>query len=401
MKNLSLIFMALWAATLSVSAQKNNVFVGKGLVYEGRIVNESGIPIKDAIIKAINKNISDTTEYDGSFSLTLPIEGDSIVITKEGLAIFSRGVDTCTVRKTKELIEIGGKMVEKNVEIVEPPLLSERVIRMKNGFMDYYEYKKKEVVVLGPLTASRMPVVAYAKKMSETATKYFDAGLKFLSDETPDYMKAFACFNRAANMENDQAAYQLAKMYDEGRGIPQDYIKAFKWYQKASGILGVPLRIAVMYMEGIGTKQNDIIARNWLYRAISAGDSTEAPKLLEKLYAKHAEEMGDSDSDRVYEIAETNAQFPGGDTECYKFLNSHVKYPPKCQEKGIQGRVLVSFVVNKDGSIVDIKTLRSPDPLLTKEAERVISLMPKWIPAMQGWKNVRSRFTLPIMFNLR
>ena len=51
--------MALWAATLSVSAQKNNVFVGKGLVYEGRVVNESGIPIKDAIIKAINKNISD------------------------------------------------------------------------------------------------------------------------------------------------------------------------------------------------------------------------------------------------------------------------------------------------------------------------------------------------------
>ena len=68
---------------------------------------------------------------------------------------------------------------------------------------------------------------------------------------------------------------------------------------------------------------------------------------------------------------------------------------------GIQGRVFVSFVVNKDGSIVDVKTLRSPDPLLTKEAERVVKLMPKWVPAIQGWKNVRSRFTLPIMFTLR
>lgn len=400
MKNLSLIFMALCAATLSASAQKNNVFVGKGLVYEGRVVNESGIPIKDAIIKAINKNISDTTEYDGLFSLTLPIEGDSIVITKEGLATFSRGVDTCKVRKTKELIEIGGKMVEKHIEIVEPPLLTERVIRMQKGIMDYYEYKKKEVVVLGPLTASRMSVTAYTKKMEETASKYFDAGLKFLSDETPDYMKAFACFNRAANMENDQAAYQLAKMYDEGRGIPQDQAKALKWYEKAQGILGVPLRMAVMYLEGIGTEQDDIKARNYLYVAISAGDTTEAPKLLEKLYAKHADEMGDSESDKVYDIVETNAQFPGGDKECYKFIASQIKYPAKCQEMGIQGRVLVSFVVNKDGSIVDVKTLRSPDPLLTKEAERVISLMPKWIPAMQGWKNVRSRFQMPVMFRL-
>ncbi len=392
--------MALCAATLSASAQKNNVFVGKGLVYEGRVVNESGIPIKDAIIKAINKNISDTTEYDGLFSLTLPIEGDSIVITKEGLATFSRGVDTCKVRKTKELIEIGGKMVEKHIEIVEPPLLTERVIRMQKGIMDYYEYKKKEVVVLGPLTASRMSVTAYTKKMEETASKYFDAGLKFLSDETPDYMKAFACFNRAANMENDQAAYQLAKMYDEGRGIPQDQAKALKWYEKAQGILGVPLRMAVMYLEGIGTEQDDIKARNYLYVAISAGDTTEAPKLLEKLYAKHADEMGDSESDKVYDIVETNAQFPGGDKECYKFIASQIKYPAKCQEMGIQGRVLVSFVVNKDGSIVDVKTLRSPDPLLTKEAERVISLMPKWIPAMQGWKNVRSRFQMPVMFRL-
>ena len=293
------------------------------------------------------------------------------------------------------------EMVEKHIEIVEPPLLTERVIRMKNGFMDYYEYKKMEVVVLGPLTASRMSVTAYTKKMEETASKYFDAGLKFLSDATPDYMKAFACFTRAANMENDQAAYQLAKMYDEGRGIPQDQAKALKWYEKAQGILGVPLRMAVMYLEGIGTEQDDIKARNYLYVAISAGDSTEAPKLLKELYAKHADEMGDSESDKVYDLVETNAQFPGGDKECYKFINSQLKYPAKCQEMGIQGRVFVSFVVNKDGSIVDVKTLRSPDPLLTKEAERVVKLMPKWVPAIQGWKNVRSRFTLPIMFTLR
>ena len=61
---------------------------------------------------------------------------------------------------------------------------------------------------------------------------------------------------------------------------------------------------------------------------------------------------------------------------------------------------MVNFVVNRDGSIVDVKTVRSPDPNLTKEAERVVKMMPKWKPARQGNKPVRSRFTLPVMFRL-
>ncbi len=381
MKNLSLIFMALCAATLSVSAQEGNT-TEKNYTYEVRVVNPSGIPIKDAVVRAIETNVSATTDVNGLFSLTLPEKGDSIVITKEGLATFS------------------GHTIEPVLKIIYKDTQNPDGGIIRNIIKDYVPLKK-EVIVIGPLETSRMSVEAYAKKMAETAAKYFDAGQKFLSDATPDYMKAFACFTRAANMENDQAAYQLAKMYDEGRGIPQDQAKALKWYEKAQGILGVPLRMAVMYLEGIGTEQDDIKARNYLYVAISAGDSTEAPKLLKELYAKHADEMGDSESDKVYDLVETNAQFPGGDKECLKFINSQLKYPAKCQEMGIQGRVLVSFVVNKDGSIVDIKTLRSPDPLLTKEAERVVSLMPKWIPAMQGWKNVRSCFQMPVMFSLR
>ena len=107
-----------------------------------------------------------------------------------------------------------------------------------------------------------------------------------------------------------------------------------------------------------------------------------------------------SDDDRIYEVVETNAEFPGGQNECYKFLASQIKYPVKCMEEGIQGRVIVSFVVNRDGSIVEVKATKSPHPALSKEAERVISLMPKWKPAMQGGKTVRSRFSLPVMFRL-
>ena len=106
------------------------------------------------------------------------------------------------------------------------------------------------------------------------------------------------------------------------------------------------------------------------------------------------------DDDRIYDIVEENAQFPGGDEACFKWLSEHLKYPAICQEQGVQGRVIVKFVVNKDGSIDDIKILRSPDPNLSKEAERVIKLMPKWKPARQGNKPVRSYFHQPVMFRL-
>ena len=106
------------------------------------------------------------------------------------------------------------------------------------------------------------------------------------------------------------------------------------------------------------------------------------------------------DDDRIYEVVEENAQFPGGDEACLKWLSEHIKYPAICQEQGVQGRVFVSFVVNKDGSIVDVEIKRSPDPNLSKEAERVVKSMPKWKPARQGNRTVRSRFNLPVMFRL-
>lgn len=109
----------------------------------------------------------------------------------------------------------------------------------------------------------------------------------------------------------------------------------------------------------------------------------------------------ESDDDRIFEVVEQNAEFPGGEEACYKWLYDHIKYPAIAQEQGIQGRVFVRFVVNKDGSIVDVEIQRSPDPSLSKEAERVVKMMPRWKPARQGNKPVRSRFNLPIMFRLQ
>ena len=109
----------------------------------------------------------------------------------------------------------------------------------------------------------------------------------------------------------------------------------------------------------------------------------------------------ESDDDRIFEVVEQNAEFPGGEQACYDWLAKNIKYPAIAQEQGIQGRVFVRFVVNRDGSIVDVEVLRSPDPSLSKEAERVVKMMPRWKPARQGNRTVRSRFNLPVMFKLQ
>ena len=103
------------------------------------------------------------------------------------------------------------------------------------------------------------------------------------------------------------------------------------------------------------------------------------------------------DDDRILDVPEESAEFPG---DVYAWLNKNIRYPEICREQGIQGRVSVQFVINKDGSIVDVKPLRSPDQHLADEAVRVVKSMPKWKPARQGNKPVRMRYVLPVMFRL-
>ena len=103
----------------------------------------------------------------------------------------------------------------------------------------------------------------------------------------------------------------------------------------------------------------------------------------------------------IFEIVETQPQFPGGTAALMAFLNNNIVYPVIAQENGIQGRVVCSFVVNIDGTIVDVQVARGIDPSLDREAMRVINTMPKWTPGMQRGKSVRVRFTLPVAFRLQ
>lgn len=107
------------------------------------------------------------------------------------------------------------------------------------------------------------------------------------------------------------------------------------------------------------------------------------------------------EEEQIFQVVEEMPSFPGGDAECMKFLSKNIKYPTIAQENGIQGRVILQFVVNKDGSIVDVTVARSVDPYLDKEAVRVVNMMPKWTPGKQRGKPVRVKYTLPVMFRLQ
>ena len=102
----------------------------------------------------------------------------------------------------------------------------------------------------------------------------------------------------------------------------------------------------------------------------------------------------------IFEVVENMPDFPGGQAALMQYLAKNIKYPTIAQENGTQGRVIVQFVVNKDGSIVDAKVVRSVDPYLDKEALRVINTMPKWKPGMQKGQAVAVKYTLPVMFRL-
>lgn len=105
-------------------------------------------------------------------------------------------------------------------------------------------------------------------------------------------------------------------------------------------------------------------------------------------------------SNRVYDVVEQMPSFPGGISGLRTYLNQNIRYPAEAQENCVQGRVVVSFVVGKDGHISDVTVLRSVDPSLDKEAVRVIRNMPRWTPGKQGGEPVKVRYNVPVSFRL-
>lgn len=106
------------------------------------------------------------------------------------------------------------------------------------------------------------------------------------------------------------------------------------------------------------------------------------------------------DEDRVYDIADQMPQFPGGFEKLKEFIEKNRRFPKSLQESCIQGRVVVTFVVEKTGKISHAKVARGVDPTLDKEALRVVRAMPRWIPGKIHGKNVDVNYTMPVDFRL-
>lgn len=103
---------------------------------------------------------------------------------------------------------------------------------------------------------------------------------------------------------------------------------------------------------------------------------------------------------QAFAMLETQPRFPGGIQKFLQYLGKNVKYPAEDRKSNLQGKVIVQFVIEKNGNLTDIKAIRSPSNAMSEEAVRVVSSSPKWIPGMQGGSFVRSQFTVPITFTL-
>lgn len=138
-------------------------------------------------------------------------------------------------------------------------------------------------------------------------------------------------------------------------------------------------------------KDSEYIAQDSVDESISNLNSNRAKIKKHVHHKKHNDE-------NVYEVVEQMPSFPGGQEALMTYINHNIKYP---EEDCGQGRVIVSFIVEKDGSITNATIRRSVDSAFDREALRVISSMPKWIPGKNNGRNVRVRFNVPVQFKLQ
>ena len=127
-----------------------------------------------------------------------------------------------------------------------------------------------------------------------------------------------------------------------------------------------------------------------------SGEVLKAKEVIAQEPVKPKEE-----ENKVFDVVEQMPSYPGGMGALMQYLSNNIKYPVIAEENGIQGRVICTFVVERDGSITDVRVAKSVDPSLDKEACRVIKSMPHWIPGKQNGSAVRVKYTLPVTFRLQ
>lgn len=181
---------------------------------------------------------------------------------------------------------------------------------------------------------------------------------------------------------------------------------------KTQNLSGAVLRRLVTYY---GSEDYMTAPENPIYVDMSEIDQINAEqKAADELHKKNVEALTKTSEDdntfitwrmspdgKIYEVVEKMPSFPGGNGALMNWLASNISYPAVAAENGIEGRVIVSFVVERDGSITDVHTVRSVDPSLDREAESVVGRMPRWTPGFQDGEAVRVKYNVPVTFRLQ
>jgi periplasmic protein TonB len=141
-----------------------------------------------------------------------------------------------------------------------------------------------------------------------------------------------------------------------------------------------------------------LIAAFLIYRVTKQNNATEA---IQKPKVEQPKSPITPPANGIYDVVEKMPEYPGGDQALMEFLSKHIEYPTVAQNNGIQGKVILGFVVSKTGKVEDVQIIRSLDPSLDKEALRVVKLLGYWIPGEQKGEKVSVRYTLPVVFRLR
>ena len=149
--------------------------------------------------------------------------------------------------------------------------------------------------------------------------------------------------------------------------------------------------------------QEDLMKSSAAIGALDVKGNDESGEVLKAkdVIAQEPVKPKEEETNKVFDVVEQMPSYPGGMGALMQYLSSHIKYPVIAEENGIQGRVICTFVVERDGSITDVRVAKSVDPSLDKEATRVVKSMPHWIPGKQNGSAVRVKYTLPVTFRLQ
>ena len=258
--------------------------------------------------------------------------------------------------------------------------------------------------------------------------------------EREEYLKAFYESQKSADNQGNQedqfniylinaskgdanCQFMVAQSYEYGNGVTKDKQSALSWYKKAAAqghieaascvkrlergrlfwgsllVAGVTIALVLIFFPIRGCQSGtQVPATN--PTVVVDSDSTDIPVPVAAPQNPPLIDYPESNDNTIHDVVDQMPRYPGGDQKLKDYIKTHINYPEQAAENGIKGTAICQFVVEKDGSLSDIRIVRPIDPQLDREAIRVVKSMDKWLPGIQDHEKVRVKYTLPVKFEL-